>query len=62
MSMYFVRDMLVTGTSWVNKNKGVNMAKAQKKARDAKSGQYVTLHYAKKHPSTTVVETVKKRK
>jgi hypothetical protein len=26
------------------------------KARDAKTGHYVTKGYAKKHPSTTVVE------
>ncbi|WP_265091320.1 MULTISPECIES: hypothetical protein [Acinetobacter] len=32
---------------------------ANKAARSAITGQYVTLEYAKKHPKTTVVETVK---
>jgi hypothetical protein len=30
-------------------------------ARDAKTGQYVSMEYAKKHPSTTVVERDKKK-
>ena len=30
-------------------------------ARDAKSGRYVSMEYAKRHPSTTVVERDKKR-
>jgi hypothetical protein len=32
------------------------------KARSAKSGKYVKPGYAKKHPSTTVIEHDKKRK
>lgn len=35
------------------------MAKSVKKARSAKTGQFVTMSYAKKHPNTTVVEKVK---
>ena len=35
---------------------------AKKAARSAITGQYVTLEYAKKHPKTTVVETVKSTK
>ena len=35
---------------------------ANKVARSAITGQYVTLEYAKKHPKTTVVETVKPNK
>ncbi len=35
---------------------------AKKRARNAKDGQFVTKKYAKKHPNTTVVETVKKRR
>ncbi len=34
----------------------------QKAARSAITGQYVTLEYAKKHPKTTVIETVKPTK
>ncbi len=30
------------------------------RARDAKTGRYVPLKYAEKHPSTTVVEKDKK--
>ena len=30
-----------------------------KKGRDAETGQYVPLAYAKAHPSTTVIETDK---
>lgn len=30
-----------------------------KKARNAKTGRYVSLDYAEKHPNTTVVETEK---
>lgn len=33
-----------------------------KTARDAITGQFVTLTYAKKHPKTTVVETRKSTK
>lgn len=29
------------------------------KGRDAKTGEFVTIDYAKKHPATTVIETVK---
>ena len=32
-----------------------------KVARSAKTGKFVKSGYAKKHPGTTVVETVKKR-
>ncbi|WP_265092547.1 MULTISPECIES: hypothetical protein [unclassified Acinetobacter] len=32
---------------------------ANKVARSAVTGQYVTLEYAEKHPKTTVVEKVK---
>ena len=32
------------------------------KARDARTGQYVPLEYAKKHPSVTVIEREKKKK
>ena len=35
---------------------------ADKAARSAITGQYVTLEYAKKHPQTTVVEKVKPTK
>ena len=38
------------------------MANNQKAARSAITGQYLTLEYAKKHPKTTVVETVKPAK
>jgi len=38
------------------------MAANSKAARSAITGQYVTLEYAKKHPKTTVVETVKPTK
>ena len=31
-----------------------------KSARSAKTGQFTTKDYAKKHPATTVVETIKK--
>ena len=30
-----------------------------KKARDAETGKYVSIDYAKKNPKTTVVETIK---
>ena len=33
-----------------------------KAARSAITGQYVTLEFAKKHPKTTVIETVKPTK
>lgn len=36
------------------------MAKTRKIARSAKTGKFVTINYAKKHPNTTVVEKVKK--
>ena len=35
------------------------MSKTVNKARDAKTGQFVTISYAKNHPNTTVVEKVK---
>ena len=37
------------------------MAKhTQQVSRSAKTGQFVTKHYADKHPSTTVTEHIKK--
>lgn len=33
-----------------------------KRGRDAGSGQFVPIEYAKKHPKTTVVETIKIKK
>ena len=36
--------------------------KTRKLARSAKTGEFVTFEYAKRHPSTTVVETVPVRK
>jgi hypothetical protein len=33
----------------------------RKVARSAKSGEFVTKDFAKKHPSTTVVETIKSK-
>jgi len=36
------------------------MAKG-KRARSAKTGRFVKKSFAKKHPSTTILETVKKR-
>lgn len=41
---------------------GVRRMATQKAARSAITGQYVTLEYAKKHPKTTVIETVKPTK
>ena len=35
------------------------MAKTVNKGRSAKTGQFVSIDYAKKHPSTTVIEKVK---
>ena len=35
------------------------MAKIVDKGRSAKTGQFVSIEYAQKHPSTTVVEKVK---
>jgi hypothetical protein len=37
------------------------MASKIKIARSAKTGRFVKKSYAKKHPNTTVVETVKKK-
>lgn len=36
------------------------MAKAKTNARSAKTGRFVKKSYAKKHPSTTVLERRKK--
>lgn len=36
--------------------------KTVKAARSAKTGRFVKQSYAKKHPNTTVVETLKKPK
>ncbi len=33
-----------------------------KRGRSAKTGQFVSTEYAKTHPSTTVVETIKQKK
>lgn len=38
------------------------MAKASKRARSAKTGRFVTLADALKHPFTTVLEAVRRRK
>ena len=38
----------------------VAAANAAKKCKSAKSGQYVTAKYAKKHPSTTYCAATKK--
>jgi hypothetical protein len=40
------------------------MAKKQVRHRDAGTGKYVTVEYAKKHPKTTVKETdpIKRKK
>lgn len=38
------------------------MAKTFKAARSANTGRFVKKSYAKAHPRTTVVETIKKRK
>jgi hypothetical protein len=35
------------------------MAKTSKRARSAKDGKFVPMKEAKKHPNTTVVETIK---
>lgn len=35
------------------------MARTVEKGRSAKTGQFVSIEYAQKHPSTTVVEKVK---
>jgi hypothetical protein len=36
------------------------MAKIRKIARNAKTGKFLTINYAKKHPNATVIEKVKK--
>lgn len=36
--------------------------KTRKAARSAITGRFVKKSYAKKHPKTTVVETIKKKK
>ena len=36
-----------------------NMAKTVEKGRSAETGKFVSIEYAQKHPSTTVVEKVK---
>lgn len=36
--------------------------KTRKVARNAINGRFVKKSYAKKHPKTTVVETIKKKK
>ncbi|WP_418855489.1 hypothetical protein [Prevotella sp.] len=35
------------------------MAKTVEKGRSAETGKFVSIEYAQKHPSTTVVEKVK---
>lgn len=32
--------------------------KTTQRGRDAKTGEFVTIRYADKHPSTTVIETI----
>ena len=47
---------------YLKTSKYINMGtktKEVKKARSAKSGRYVTIDYAEKHPDTTVIETDK---
>lgn len=41
--------------------KAKSSSKSTSKARSAKTGRYVTKDYAKKHPTTTVVEHDKKK-
>lgn len=36
-----------------------DMAKTVEKGRSAETGRFVSIEYAQKHPSTTVVEKVK---
>jgi hypothetical protein len=36
-----------------------NMARTVEKGRSAETGKFVSIEYAQKHPSTTVVEKVK---
>lgn len=36
-----------------------DMAKTVEKGRSAETGKFVSIEYAQKHPSTTVVEKVK---
>ncbi len=38
------------------------MSKQQKIGRDARNGQFITVEEAKRRPSTTIVETIKKNK
>ena len=40
----------------INKNILMKKKKFIQRARNAKNGQYVSIEYAKKHPSTTVIE------
>jgi len=35
------------------------MARTVKKGRDARTGQFVSIPYAKAHPGTTIIEKVK---
>lgn len=35
------------------------MAKTSQRGRDAKTGRFIPMKEAKKHPNTTVVETIK---
>ena len=39
--------------------KATKTNETRKLARSAKTGEFVSFEYAKRHPSTTVVETVK---
>jgi len=45
------------GSAMANQKSGT-----RQNARNAKDGRYVTLEYAQKHPSTTVVEKDRKKK
>lgn len=38
------------------------MSKTRKWWRDARTGQFITIEKAKKHPSTTTIETIPNRK
>jgi len=40
---------------------GTKKGSDQKIGRDAKTGQFITVKEAKRRPSTTVVETIKKK-
>ena len=54
--------MMVFSSSLNKSQKEVRrMAKTRKETRDAKTGQFKKTGYEKRHPSTSVRETVKNR-